>query len=180
MTSAAADDPGATHTLTGVLRALAAGGVDFVVCGGVACILHGVNRTTADVDLAVRLEDSNLRRFVDVVRRLGFQPRIPEPLEALLDARKRREWVEAKHATDYTLVSAHHPIQVDVFLQYPIIYDDLKARANAMTGTDVMIHVSSREDLIAAKRLAGREQDDRDIRDLERIIDDEPRRTTTD
>src|SRR5262245_59546785 len=86
-----------TQSLTSVLRALAAANVDFVVCGGVACIMQGVSRTTADVDLALNMDDANLRRFVDVVRRLGFQPRIPERLDSLIDPHNRRIWIEHKN-----------------------------------------------------------------------------------
>ncbi len=37
------------------------------------------------------------------VRSLGLRPRIPEPLEAILDPERRRVWVEEKHAVVYTL-----------------------------------------------------------------------------
>src|SRR5262245_9682202 len=162
-----------SRSLTGVIRALAAANVEFVVCGGVACIMHGVSRTTADVDLAVNMEADNLRRFVDVVRELGFQPRIPEPLESLVDPRKRREWIERKNAMVFTLVLPDHPTQLDVFLQYPIAYADLRSRANEMVGRNVTLYVSSKEDLVAAKRGTGRELDARDISELERLIRDE-------
>jgi len=159
----------------GVLRALVDGGVEFVVCGGVACIMQGVNRTTADVDIAARLTTENLSRLIEVVKKLGMMPRIPEPIAGLLDPVKRRDWVEKKGATVYTLVWSDHPFQVDVFLQYPIDFDDLKARANVLTWIDVELLVSSRADLIAAKKIAGRTQDLSDIRELEKIIHDKSR-----
>src|SRR5690349_21364513 len=160
-------------SLTALLRQLVAGNVEFVVCGGVACVMHGVSRTTADLDIAVSMDIANLQRLIAVAQRLGLQPRIPEPLEALADPQKRREWIEQKNATVFTLVSAAHPIQVDIFLRYPISFDELKSRANAMTGRDVTFLVSSIPDLLTAKRIAGREQDQRDIQDLERIVRDE-------
>jgi len=39
-----------------ILRALNARKVNYVVVGGVALVLHGVVRMTADLDLIVRLE----------------------------------------------------------------------------------------------------------------------------
>jgi hypothetical protein len=161
------------RTVSDVLRVLTEFGVDFVVCGGVACIMHGVNRTTAAIDRALAMNDDNLRRFINAVRTLGMQPRIPEPLDALLDARKRSEWIEKKNALVYTVVSAHHPRQIDVFLEYPIAFDHLKRDANVMQGGDVRVLVSSKAHLIAAKRQAGREQDLRDIHDLEGLLRDE-------
>lgn len=161
-----------------MLRVLLEQGVDFVVCGGVACIMHGVSRTTVDIDLAVRLTDDNLRRLIAGVRALGMQPRIPEPMEALLDPQRRQAWIEQKKAVVYTLVSPRHPRQIDVFMEYPIQFDDLKRRANSMVGEGVTVLISSKADLIAAKRFAGREQDHRDIHDLEKIIRDEQTRTS--
>jgi len=163
-------------TLTRVLKALESGGVDYVICGGVACIMQGVNRVTADLDIAVRLERDNLARLIEVVRDLHLQPRIPEPLESLLDERRREQWIEQKHAQVFTLVSPSEPLQIDVFLKYPIPFDDLRSRANVMVGQDVTLRVSCKDDLITAKRAAGREQDLSDVRDLERLLRDEQQR----
>jgi len=58
-----------------VLRALDAASIRFVLVGGVAVILHGVPRTTADLDLVIDLEEGNVRRFVGVMTQLGFVPR---------------------------------------------------------------------------------------------------------
>jgi hypothetical protein len=55
-----------------VLRALDAASIRFVLVGGVAVVLHGVPRTTADLDLVIDLEEGNVRRFVGVMTELGF------------------------------------------------------------------------------------------------------------
>ncbi|MBI5628980.1 MAG: hypothetical protein HY953_08675, partial [Candidatus Rokubacteria bacterium] len=60
-----------------VLRALDAASIRFVLVGGVAVILHGVPRTTADLDLAIDLEEVNVRRVVGVMTQLGVIPRAP-------------------------------------------------------------------------------------------------------
>jgi len=54
-----------------VLRALDAAAIRFVLVGGVAVILHGVPRTTADLDLVIDLEEGNVRRFVGSCRSSG-------------------------------------------------------------------------------------------------------------
>jgi hypothetical protein len=48
---------------TELLRALARHGVDFVVVGGVAAQVHGWRGATADLDIAVSTEDSNVQRL---------------------------------------------------------------------------------------------------------------------
>ena len=46
-------------------------GVRFVLVGGTADILHGVPRTTADLDLVLDLSASNAPRFLEVLSRPG-------------------------------------------------------------------------------------------------------------
>ena len=43
-----------------ILSALAGAKVDFIIGGGVACVLQGVERVTMDVDLAVSMLPPNL------------------------------------------------------------------------------------------------------------------------
>jgi hypothetical protein len=74
-----------------VLRALQDGGVRYVLVGGTAVVLHGVPRTTADPDIVIDLEPSNVRRLIEVVMGLGFRPRPPVSAEALADSEQRRE-----------------------------------------------------------------------------------------
>lgn len=159
-------------SVTDLLVELARAGVDFVVVGGVACLLHGVQRTTADVDCCVPLDDANLARLVGVAKRLGLGLRAPEPLESLCDPNRRRAWIEENHATVATLVSQVSPLQLDVFLRYPVSYSDLRAHAVTYSLHGRSVFVSSREDLIRAKRAVVPERtvDRRDIEDLEELI----------
>ncbi len=46
-----------------MLVTLADAGVEFVVGGGVACVLHGVERVTLDLDVAVQMNAPNLDRL---------------------------------------------------------------------------------------------------------------------
>lgn len=68
------------------------------MCGGVACIMRGVARATHDLNIAVAMETRDLRGIVRMARKPGLRPRVPEPLEALLDADRLRAWVEQNHA----------------------------------------------------------------------------------
>lgn len=157
-----------TLGLRRIIVALIDGEVDFVVCGGVACILQGVVRSTADLDCCVRMEQQNLERFVRAVADLGFRLRVPEPIDALLDPQRRRAWVVEKQARVITLVADDATAQVDMFLEYPVPYDELAARADPATTLGRTFRVSSKADLLLAKRAVDppREIDRRDIVDL--------------
>jgi hypothetical protein len=160
------------NLLTKTLTALADEKVRFVVCGGVACILQGVARATHDLDVRVALEDADLRGVVAVARSLGLSPRIPEPMDALLDVERRRVWTNEKNAVVYTLLAPSGAFAVDVFLRYPIGFDELAAAADPFDVDGRRILVSSKQHLVEAKRAVQppRKQDLRDIEDLLELI----------
>lgn len=160
------------------LECLSRHGVDFVVCGGLACFLYGSTRHTEDLGVAVRLEDANLRRLIEAAKELRLQPRIPEPLENLALASKRAEWIEKKNALVFTLVSLTSRFQMDVFLRYAIDYDDLKSEAETMSMGDTVVHISSKRHLIQAKEAVQppRLNDRFDIQFLQDLIAREQRR----
>lgn len=160
------------NTIKKALVALVDAEVRFVVCGGVACILHGVARSTHDLDIRLALDDIDLQRFVGVARSLGLHPRIPEPLEALLDPERRRVWVMEKRAVVYTLLSSSGAFVLDVFLDYPIPYSELEAAADTFMVDGRSVLVSSKQHLIEAKRAVQppRKVDLRDIEDLLELV----------
>lgn len=162
----------AENLLRRTLVALADANVRFVVCGGVACILQGVARTTHDLDVRVALETPDLLALIRVARALDLQPRVPEPLDALLDAGRRRVWVEEKHAVVYTLIARSRAFSLDVFLRYPLSFEELAADADAFDIEGRRVLVSSRRHLIVAKSSVTppRKVDLRDIEDLEELL----------
>lgn len=48
-----------------IFQALADGKIEYLVAGGVAVNLHGVERSTADLDLIVHLAEENLLKFIE-------------------------------------------------------------------------------------------------------------------
>jgi len=171
----------AAPTFMRALRAFVEHNVDFVVCGGVACLLQGGERATEDVDLCVRLDTENLTRVIAAAHALDMQPRIPEPIDALLNEKKRRDWIEQKQAMVYTLVARKEGVQIDIFLHYPIPFDELERRSNRILADDLPLRVSSKQDLIEAKRQVQptRVRDVRDIEDMQRLIQREQQPPTT-
>jgi hypothetical protein len=103
--------------LKDILQELTEQGVQFVVCGGVAVVLHGVERMTLDLDLVIEMSHENLQRFIDAMRALNLVPRVPVPPEALLDETSRRKMREEKGALVFTFHDIKNPFrQVDIFL----------------------------------------------------------------
>ena len=156
------------------LRALNDADVEYVVVGGVAVNALGHLRTTQDVDLVVGLEPNNARRAVAALGGIGYTPRVPVPAEAFADAAQRRRWMEEKHMLVFSLVHAQPawPI-VDLFVDYPLPWDELFAASGPREVAGVTARVCSLDHLIRIKQQAGRPRDIEDVRNL-RIANDLP------
>jgi len=158
--------------LKDILTSLSRGGVKFVVCGGVAVVLHGVERLTMDVDLSVSMEYDNLTRLLNVIKELGMVPRVPVPAESLLDPEKRRIMTEVKNALVFTFIDINSPYrQIDIFLGKDILYSELMNDAVIIKLAGADIPVVSIKNLIQMKKGVNplREKDITDIRELSKI-----------
>ena len=153
-----------------IFIALQAANVRYIVVGGVAVVLHGSPRFTADLDLVIALEDTNIRAALAVLEQLGYRPRAPVPAQQLADPEIRRAWIADKGLTVFALWSPEHPAtEIDIFVEEPFPFDEAYARAvRADLGTST-VTVASIEDLIALKRSAGRPKDLADISALEAL-----------
>jgi len=158
-----------------VIQSMVVHKVDFVLCGGLACVLHGSERTTFDIDIHIRMDEDNILHLIEFARSHGLKPRIPEPLENLMIAEKRNTWKREKGALVYTLTSTDGIVQLDVFLDYPIPYDKLVERAILFEAEGVSFPVSSMEDMLAVKEAISekRPQDYQDIAFLKEKLEHE-------
>jgi hypothetical protein len=74
-----------------VFRELNRKRVRYLVAGGIALVLHGVVRLTADLDLILDMSQTNLTKFLAVMKKLGYKPKLPVKAEYFLAADKRAE-----------------------------------------------------------------------------------------
>lgn len=153
-----------------VLAALAQAGVRHIVVGGVAVVLHGHPRLTADVDLVVALDRANALATLAALRALDYRPRAPVAAEGFADPATRRSWVEEKDLKVFTLWSPRFPgTDVDLFVEEPAPFDEMLARGKALRLGELSVVIGSIEDIIAMKRRSPRAIDSEDIAALERI-----------
>ncbi len=154
------------------IKQLALAGIEFVICGGMASVLHGSDRSTMDIDIHFDMREENLKKLVRVAKQEDWIPRFPDPVEDLLDPQKRRAWKKEKLARVYTLQSRDGLLQVDVFLDYPIGFEELSKKAEIFEVDGVRFKVSSIPHLIEAKKAieSKRRQDIYDIQVLEELL----------
>jgi hypothetical protein len=70
-----------------ILRQLNRAGVDYVLIGGFAVVIHGYERLTGDLDICYARTRENVTRLVDVLRSLRAWPREwPQGVPFILDA----------------------------------------------------------------------------------------------
>ena len=154
-----------------VLEAFNRAKVRYLVVGGVAVVLHGHLRTTADLDLVVQLHPSNLLKALQSLSEIGFQPRAPVPLEHLADPAIRKSWIEEKNMKVFSL---WHPdltaFDVDLFVEEPFDFDEVWARRIEVELDSTNASVIGLNDLIELKQKAGRPRDLEDVGALQALI----------
>lgn len=153
-----------------IFAALEAARVRYLVVGGVAVVLHGHPRLTADLDLVLALDAENIRAASEALASLGYRPRAPVSLEAFADAEMRRVWIEEKGLTVLSLASPELPLtEIDLFAAEPFPFEPAYLRALRVEIGSTNVTAANLDDLIALKRLAARPKDLADVEALEAI-----------
>lgn len=157
-----------------IFEALNARGVRYLVAGGLAVVLHGYARMTADVDLIVDLAPTEALKAVTALTDLGFRPRLPVEPEAFADPHQRREWLEQRELRVFSMFDPAEPLrEVDLFVEELVPFDELWARSLRLPLDTTTVRVVGRRDLIEMKRRAGRPRDIEDVAALEELDRDD-------
>jgi hypothetical protein len=148
--------------LAGLVSALNAGGVQFVVIGGVAVGAHGHIRATEDLDIVPDPDRENLDRLGNVL--VGLDARLASNPERDIDPEIRSSLYRGRNLTVTTRVG-----DLDVVQRMPGIpaWHELAGDAETTALADQPLRVSSRAHLIAMKRARASLQDQADIEALE-------------
>lgn len=148
----------------GLLRELVARGVDFVVIGGIAAVLHGSPRVTQDLDVCFATDPGNLDALGTALVALDARlAPVTDDVPFVPDARTLRQ------VGALTLDTAAGRLHV---LAAPVgapPFADLRTRADRYDVGGLFVLVASIDDLLAMKRASGRPKDLADVAELEAI-----------
>jgi predicted nucleotidyltransferase len=147
-----------------ILRRLNERGVDYVVIGAIAAILHGSARNTLDLDICFATDEANLEALGEVLVGLGARLRgVEEEIPFVPDAATLRK-VEllCLATTEGDLDVLGRPAGAPA-------YQALRRRADRYDVGGMRVLVACIDDLIAMKQAAGRGKDLVDIEELEAI-----------
>jgi hypothetical protein len=154
-----------------IINALNNHRVKYLIAGGLAVVAHGYVRFTADIDFILAMEKQNLLDAIAALKTLNYRPRIPVAFEQFADADSRRQWIQEKSLTVFSLYSPDHPVtEIDLFVDPPLVFSDSYARALKLDiAQGIVATFCSFDDLIRLKMIAGRPQDLFDIEQLQKI-----------
>jgi len=137
---------------TEIIKSLTAAEVEFIIGGGVACVLHGVERVTMDIDLSVHMTPENLSLFIQVMADLGLKPRVPVSPAALLDPAFIRMMIEEKHALVFSFLDPDRPVRhVDIFLKADLSYEALLPDSEWVAVGGDRVRIINRKRLLTIK-----------------------------
>ena len=155
----------------GLFAVLAGARVRFVVVGGLALILHGLDRLTADVDLVIDLSAENVRDAVLALTAAGYRPMAPVDPSELADAGRRQEWRTTRNMQVFSFWdSTNRRPTVDIMLDAIVPFDELWSDSTMVSLGRHDVHVASIQHLIRMKDAAGRPQDRSDIERLKALL----------
>lgn len=155
-----------------ILDALNQARVRYLVVGGVAVVLHGYLRTTADLDLIIQLDRDNVLRAIRALQDHHYRPRAPVSAEDFAEQQAREQWIREKGLAVFSLWSPAHPtLEIDLFVTEPFDFNAVYARALRIHLEKTEATVIALEDLIAMKKSVARPRDIEDIAALESLAD---------
>ena len=160
--------------LTEILTKLADDKIDYIVGGGVAAVLHGVERVTMDLDIAIDWNPANVARFLTAMSDLHLQPKMPVAPDLLLDREALNELLVQKGALVFSFYDINDPVRlVDIFIRPELGYEVLNRDADTVDILGRSIKIISAGRLLTLKQSIRppRPKDELDIGCLKKIVE---------
>jgi hypothetical protein len=148
----------------GLFGLLVAARIRFVIVGGLALVLHGIDRLTADVDLVIDLSPESVMDAVRTLTATGYNALAPVDPTTLADPAVRHEWQTTRNMKVFSFWdSTNARPTVDVMLAPEVPFADLWADSPTVCIGGHNVRIASIPHLIRMKEAAGREQDLADV-----------------
>lgn len=141
--------------------------VPYVVVGGLAMLLHGIDRVTGDIDLVIDLAPGPSTDLVTTLINAGYRSFAPVDPALLANESIREQWRLVQGMEVFSLWDAtNRRPTVDVLLACPIPFTELLKDSVIVTLGAAQIRVASIAHLMDMKQQTGRP---RDLEDVERL-----------
>jgi predicted nucleotidyltransferase len=154
-----------------LLPTLIGAGVEFIIVGGVASILHGSARATYDVDLVYSRNEQNIQRLASVLA--PFDPYLrnaPVGLPFVWDTKTIR------HGLNFTLTTTVGDVDLFGEVAGGDTYSDLLPHSFEVKAFGVRFKCLDLPTLIRIKEAAGRPKDREAIAELRILLEETEQR----
>jgi predicted nucleotidyltransferase len=149
------------------LSVLNEGGVQFIVVGGVAAILHGLGYTTYDLDVVYDRDPANIRKLTQCLEpHSPYLRGAPPGLPFKLDERAM------KMGLNFTLVTSFGDLDLLGEVAGVGGYRELLPLSNEIMAFGIPFRRANLEPLIRMKRAAGRPKDFEILAQLEALLEE--------
>lgn len=150
-----------------IFKAFHTANVEYIVVGGVAMNLLGYPRFTGDIDVLLALDPMNLQRMAKLMKKLGYEQRLPVSVEELGDEKKTLRLIREKNLIAYNFHHSRMPqYGIDVIVGESLKFNKYKKHAHCLEADGVPIPLVSIDDLISMKRKTKRPKDWEDVQAL--------------
>lgn len=155
-----------------LFKALNDADVQYIIVGGLATVLHGYARLTADIDLVINLNQQEAEKAIKAITEMGLKARLPVDPMQFTDKVIRESWINDKNMLVFSFFDPGNPLMIlDVFVREPFPFKEMQQRAVSMDIGGINVPVCAIQDLIAMKSGTGRAKDEEDIKYLQGLLD---------
>ena len=138
------------------LNALNKADVRYILVGGYSVVLHGYSRTTGDMDLWMERTSENYERIIKAFQIFGM------PLFDMTESNF------LSHPIWDVFTFGTPPVAIDIMVKIEgLNFEDVFQKSVYFEDDDLKIRTINRNDLIAAKKIAGRAKVINDLENLE-------------
>jgi predicted nucleotidyltransferase len=149
------------------VQVLHGGGVEFIIIGGVAAILHGLGYTTYDLDVVYSRDRENIRRLVEALKpHHPYLRGAPPGLPFIFDERTVR------NGLNFTLVTSFGDLDLLGEATGAGTYSDLLPDAKNISAFGVNCYRANLDKLIQMKRAAGRAKDFEILSQMQALLEE--------
>jgi hypothetical protein len=143
-----------TADLEQLLRELHAAGVEFIVVGGAAAVIHGAPVTTQDLDIVPRLDGEHQQRLLTLLAKLDTRFRPVPPGRDIAPGPEH-----FVNRGQLNLITSLGPLDVLCRLHDARGYEELVPHSREIVDGDLRVRVLDLDALIEIKRSTGRQRD---------------------
>ena len=137
--------------------------IDFLIVGGFALLIYGSPRFTYDIDIVLKLEDENIKKFINIMLEMGYKVKIPiDPMDFAIKE-KREEWIRNKNMKAFNFYNDSSALpEVDIVID-TTDFNVLNISKKIFFVDNISLPVPAIKDLIDMKKKANRPVDYEDI-----------------